>query len=149
MQYAARAGPAAGRAATGCPRRAVPEESALAVGQDRRRRTCSSATSGLEAKIAQRLEGAGSAWRPAEWLLFHAGVFLVISILGLLLGGGNLIIGLIFMAVGAIGPWLYLGLPAQAAQEEVRGRAARHAAADVRLARGRSLAGPVRRHHRP
>ena len=39
---------------------------------------------GLEAKIAQRLEGAGSTWRPAEWLLFHAGVFLGSSVVGLL-----------------------------------------------------------------
>ena len=64
---------------------------------------------GLEAKIAQRLEGAGSSWRPAEWLLFHAGIFLGACVLGLLIGGGNLIIGLIFMVLGAIGPWFYLG----------------------------------------
>jgi tight adherence protein B len=64
---------------------------------------------GLEAKIAHRLEGAGSKWRSAEWLLFHAGFFVLASIVGLLLGGGNLILGLIFMAVGAIGPWFYLG----------------------------------------
>ncbi len=65
---------------------------------------------GLEAKIALRLEGAGSKWRPAEWLLFHAGVFLLVSLIGLVLGGGNLILGLIFMAIGAIVPWLYLGI---------------------------------------
>jgi tight adherence protein B len=64
---------------------------------------------GLEVRIAQRLEGAGSKWRPAEWLLFHAGIFIVTSIVGLLLGGGNLILGLIFMALGAVGPWFYLG----------------------------------------
>jgi tight adherence protein B len=64
---------------------------------------------GLEVKIAQRLEGAGSKWRPAEWLLFHAGIFIVASIVGLLLGSGNLILGLIFMALGAFGPWFYLG----------------------------------------
>ena len=64
---------------------------------------------GLEAKIALRLEGAGSKWRPAEWLLFHAGVFLLVALIGLLLGGGNLVLGLIFMAIGAIGPWFYLG----------------------------------------
>jgi tight adherence protein B len=64
---------------------------------------------GLENKIAQRLEGAGSKWRPAEWLLFHAGMFLLVSVIGLLIGGGNLIIGLIFMIIGTIGPWFYLG----------------------------------------
>jgi tight adherence protein B len=64
---------------------------------------------GLEVKIAQRLEGAGSKWRPAEWLLFHAGIFLLVAVIGLLIGGGNLVIGLIFMILGALGPWFYLG----------------------------------------
>jgi tight adherence protein B len=63
---------------------------------------------GLETKIAQRLDGAGSKWRPAEWLLMHAGIFLLVSVVGLMLGGGNLVVGLIFMALGAIGPWFYL-----------------------------------------
>jgi tight adherence protein B len=63
----------------------------------------------LEQKIAQRLEGAGSHWRPAEWLLLHAGIFIGASVVGLAVGGGNLIVGLLFMAVGAIGPWFYLG----------------------------------------
>jgi tight adherence protein B len=63
----------------------------------------------LEQKIAQRLEGAGSNWRPAEWLLFHAAVFVGVSIVGLLIGGGDLIVGLLFMALGAFGPWFYLG----------------------------------------
>jgi tight adherence protein B len=63
----------------------------------------------LEHRIAQRLEGAGSGWRPAEWLLFHAAVFIGVSILGLVIGNGNLVIGLVFMALGALGPWLYLG----------------------------------------
>ena len=64
----------------------------------------------LEAKIAKRLEGAGSKWRPAEWLLFHAGVFLLVSVIGPLLGGGNIVLGLIFMVLGLIGPWFYLGI---------------------------------------
>jgi len=63
----------------------------------------------LESKIAQRLEAAGSNWRPSEWLLFHTGVFVAVSIVGLVIGGGNLIIGLMFMALGGLGPWMYLG----------------------------------------
>jgi len=63
----------------------------------------------LEQKIQRRLEGAGSALRPAEWLLIHVGVFLLSSTVGLLLGGGSLIIGLVFMAIGALLPWMYLG----------------------------------------
>jgi tight adherence protein B len=63
----------------------------------------------LEQKIAQRLEAGGSNWRPSEWLLFHAGIFVAFSIVGLVLGGGNLIVGLIFMVLGGLGPWMYLG----------------------------------------
>jgi tight adherence protein B len=63
----------------------------------------------LEQKIAHRLEAGGSNWRPAEWLLFHTAIFVGVSIVGLLIGGGNLIIGLLFMALGGLGPWLYLG----------------------------------------
>ena len=77
---------------------------------------------GLEVRIAQRLEGAGSAWRPAEWLLFHSALFVGISILGLLIGGGNLIIGVIFMVDRRARPVDVPRLQAQAAQEEVRGR---------------------------
>jgi tight adherence protein B len=64
---------------------------------------------GLESKIAARLEGAGSKWRPAEWLLLHVGIFILLALFGLLLGGGNLVIGLIFMVLGIFGPWFYLG----------------------------------------
>ena len=107
-QYAARAATgvvAGGAIAAPNPR---PEgaafESAKAAAANVLKRNAS-----LESKIAQRLEGGGSNWRPSEWLLFHAGIFVAVSIVGLLIGGGNLIIGLIFMAVGALGPWMYLG----------------------------------------
>jgi tight adherence protein B len=105
-QYAARA--AQGLPAAGMPALAPPDESPFegaktaAANMLKRNRS-------LEARIAQRLDGAGSKWRPAEWLLFHAGIFLLASVVGLLLGGGNLIIGIIFMVLGAWGPWFYLG----------------------------------------
>ncbi|HEY3528127.1 MAG TPA: type II secretion system F family protein [Nocardioides sp.] len=106
VQYAARA--AAGMPSGGAP---IPPPTA----DDSPLQSAKSAAAnvlkrnkGLETKIAQRLDGAGSSWRPAEWLLMHAGVFLGVSILGLLIGGGNLVIGLIFIAIGAIGPWFYL-----------------------------------------
>jgi tight adherence protein B len=107
QQYADRAG-RGGAATGGIPEPARPEESALqsaksAAGAVLKR------NSGLEVRIAQRLEGAGSAWRPAEWLLLHTALFLGISVLGLLIGGGSLVIGVVFMAVGALGPWMYLG----------------------------------------
>jgi tight adherence protein B len=105
-QYAAQAAGGPGAAPTPSP--LAPEDSALesakvaAAAMLKRNKS-------LEAKIANRLEGAGSKWRPAEWLLFHAGIFLLSSVVGLLLGAGNLVVGLIFMALGAIGPWFYLG----------------------------------------
>jgi tight adherence protein B len=109
VQYAARAGtgaPAQAAVVSTAPPR--PEESALesaktaAASVLKRNR-------GLEARIAQRLEGAGSAWRPAEWLLLHSAIFIGLSILGLIIGGGSLVIGLIFMLIGLVGPWFYLG----------------------------------------
>jgi tight adherence protein B len=106
VQYAARAG-------TGAPASAPitaprPEGQALESAKSAAAQVLKRNAS-LEQKIAQRLDGAGSHWRPAEWLLFHAALFLGLSILGLLIGGGNLIVGLLFMALGAIGPWFYLG----------------------------------------
>ena len=107
VQYAARAVsgmPAGGPIAP--PTR--PEDSALASAKTAAANVLKRNKS-LEAKIAQRLEGAGSRWRSAEWLLFHAAIFMLVSLFGLLLGGGNLIIGLIFIVLGAFGPWFYLG----------------------------------------
>ena len=63
----------------------------------------------LEVRIAERLEGAGNPFQPAEWLLLHVGIFLLSGVVGFLLGGGDLIIGLLFLAFGAFGPWFYLG----------------------------------------
>jgi tight adherence protein B len=107
QQYADRAG--RGAAATGVvaqPSR--PEESALESAKGAARAVLKR-NHGLEVRISQRLEGAGSAWRPAEWLLLHTAIFLGVSVLGLLIGGGGLVIGLIFMVLGAVGPWMYLG----------------------------------------
>ncbi|MEP9365613.1 type II secretion system F family protein [Nocardioides sp. CN2-186] len=63
----------------------------------------------LEARIGRRLEGAGSELRPPEWVLLHAAVVVVVTILGLLLTGGSILVGLVFLVVGIVGPWVYLG----------------------------------------
>ena len=65
---------------------------------------------GLEAKIAARLDGAGSELKPSEWLLVHTGVVVVAGVLGLLLGAGNILLGLLFIGLGVVGPWVYLGI---------------------------------------
>jgi tight adherence protein B len=64
----------------------------------------------LEAKIAARLDAAGSELKPAEWLLLHSGIAVAATLFGLLLGKGNAVLGLVFLAVGVFGPWVYLGI---------------------------------------
>ncbi|MDX6374530.1 MAG: tight adherence protein [Nocardioidaceae bacterium] len=63
----------------------------------------------LDARISARLQGAGSELKSSEWLLVHGGVFFLSGLTGLLLGGGNLLIGFFFIMVGLFGPWMYLG----------------------------------------
>jgi tight adherence protein B len=64
---------------------------------------------GFEARVAHRLEGAGMALKASEWLLLHTGIAFGAGILGLLLSAGNPIAMVLFLALGAVGPWLYLG----------------------------------------
>ena len=63
---------------------------------------------GLEVALGLRLEAAGLALKPAEWLLIHAGVALGLGILSLLLGGGNLLYMLLGLVLGVAMPWLFL-----------------------------------------
>ncbi|MBZ5734308.1 type II secretion system F family protein [Nocardioides sp. TRM66260-LWL] len=64
----------------------------------------------LETRIARRLDAAGSEMKPAEWLLVHLGVFVAAALLGLLLSAGNLLLGLLVVVLGAVGPWIVLGV---------------------------------------
>ncbi len=64
---------------------------------------------GLEASLNTRLEAAGLAIKPAEWLLIHAGITVALGLIGVLLGGGNLLFMLVGVVLGVLGPWLYLG----------------------------------------
>lgn len=63
---------------------------------------------GLEASLNMRLEAAGLAIKPAEWLLIHAGITVGLGLIGVLFGGGNLLFMLLAVALGVIGPWFYL-----------------------------------------
>ena len=65
---------------------------------------------GLEARIAARLDSAGMSLKPAEWLLVHAGVTVLAAVLGMLLSRGNIVLALAFLAFGAVGGWVFLGL---------------------------------------
>jgi tight adherence protein B len=61
----------------------------------------------LEARIANRLEAAGSGFKPSEWLLLHGAIAIGSGFVGLLLAKG---VGLlIFLALGVVLPWVYLG----------------------------------------
>jgi tight adherence protein B len=64
----------------------------------------------LEARISQRLEAAGSELKSSEWLLLHGAIFFIFGLAGIGLGGGNPVIGLLFLAGGLFLPWIYLGL---------------------------------------
>ncbi len=64
----------------------------------------------LDARISSRLQAAGSELKSSEWLLVHGGLFFVSGLAGLLLGGGNLLIGFAFLVAGLFGPWMYLGI---------------------------------------
>ena len=45
-------------------------------------------------------------------MLVHAAAFVIITLVGLLIGRGNLVVGIIFMVIGALVPWIYLGFRA-------------------------------------
>lgn len=67
---------------------------------------------GLEERIARRLEAAGSGFRSSEWVLVHLGILVVSGLVGVLVGGGSLIVGVLFMLVGGVLPWVWLGVKA-------------------------------------
>ncbi|WP_300676361.1 type II secretion system F family protein [Nocardioides sp.] len=64
---------------------------------------------GLEQRIAARLDAAGSELKAAEWLLIHVAIVVAATVLGLLLGQGNVVLALLGLLIGVIAPWVYLG----------------------------------------
>ena len=60
--------------------------------------------------LAERLDAAGSALKPAEWLLAHAGSAVLAGLGGLLLSGGNVLVALVAFLLGVAGPWVYLSV---------------------------------------
>ena len=64
--------------------------------------------SGLNDNLTRRLSAAGSEFKPSEWLLLHVGVVFGAGVLGLLVGRGNLIVGVVFLLIGLVLPPLYL-----------------------------------------
>ena len=62
----------------------------------------------LEARLATSLEAAGLDLRPAEWLLMRAGILVGGALVGLLIGTGNLVLGILIVVIAAIAPPIYL-----------------------------------------
>ena len=60
----------------------------------------------LEARLARRLTGAGLGLRPAEFVLLHAGLATVVTVVGLVVGGP--VLAVCSMLVGAFAPLTYL-----------------------------------------
>jgi tight adherence protein B len=65
---------------------------------------------GLEVRLGDKLEAAGMALKPAEWLLVHVGVTLGLGLIGLLLSGGNILVMLAGLFLGGVGGWAFLSL---------------------------------------
>lgn len=65
---------------------------------------------GLEAAISARLDAAGSHFKAPEWLIMHGSIVVIAGFVGLLLGAGNPIVILLGVLLGAVGPWLFLGM---------------------------------------
>jgi len=94
------------------PRRDEAPSSALA-GQARQAAEKALANNkNLEARIAAALESAGLDLRPAEWLLFRAGAAMVGGLIGVLLGAGNIVLGVLVFVIALFGPSIYLKIKA-------------------------------------
>jgi tight adherence protein B len=63
---------------------------------------------GLEEKMAVRLAAAGSRLKPSEWLLLQVAAAIVATLLGLLISGGSVLIGVLFLVAGIVAPRVYL-----------------------------------------
>jgi tight adherence protein B len=66
----------------------------------------------FESKLALKLDAAGLSLKPAEWVLLHAGLALGAAFVGFLLTSGGGALTLVFLLVGLVIPWLYLGIKA-------------------------------------
>lgn len=66
----------------------------------------------IDTRLALKLDAAGLSLKPAEWVLIHAGLALGAAFIGLLLTSGGGPLTLLFLIVGMLIPWLYLGTQA-------------------------------------
>jgi tight adherence protein B len=64
----------------------------------------------FETGLARRLDAASVPFRPAEWLLLHVGVTLLLALTLILITGGRLIAGVLGIVLGVVVPLLILNV---------------------------------------
>ena len=63
---------------------------------------------GIESGLGRRLDAAGVSFKPAEWLLLHAGITFGAGLVALLATGANFYLMVVGLAFGAAAPYFYL-----------------------------------------
>jgi tight adherence protein B len=63
---------------------------------------------GLEEALGKKLDSAGIPLKPAEWLIIHIGIVILLPLMVLLLSNVNLVLTLVAVLVGVLGPLGYL-----------------------------------------
>jgi tight adherence protein B len=96
---------------SGSPRRQVKEnrtmrETALGFADEIVKRR------GLEEVLGSKLDAGGVPLKPAEWLILHLGIALVLPLMVMLLTNVNLALTVVAVFLGVVGPFLYLAVKA-------------------------------------
>jgi tight adherence protein B len=64
---------------------------------------------GLESRLGVKLEAGGLTLKPAEWVLVHAGLAVGVTLVAFLVTGADVLVTLMALGAGLVGPWVYLG----------------------------------------
>jgi tight adherence protein B len=64
----------------------------------------------FEARLGAKLDAGGLSFKPAEWLLLHAGIAFGTAALTFLVTSGSALLAVLAFGAGGVGPWLYLGI---------------------------------------
>jgi tight adherence protein B len=67
---------------------------------------------GFESKLLWKLDAGGVDLKPPEWVLMHAGVAVGAAFVAFLLTSGGIVLTALMFVVGAVVPWVYLGVSA-------------------------------------
>ncbi|HEX5560245.1 MAG TPA: type II secretion system F family protein [Nocardioidaceae bacterium] len=98
-----------GRGASAAQRRPVGQTSGVTAQAVNMAQKALQGNRGLEARLGAKLEAGGLTFKPAEWVLVHAGLAVGVSLVAFLITGADVLVTLIALGAGVVGPWLYLG----------------------------------------